>query len=82
LKKFILMIPMVFALLVTGAAPEAHAELAPMQRAEASLDALIELYWNGSIGMFDNAYPCRTCDNRFTIGGRPMRSMFCWTPMN
>src|SRR5690606_15692186 len=25
----------------------------------------IDHYWNGSIGMFDNGYPCRTCDMQF-----------------
>jgi len=34
-------------------------------RADAALDALMNLYWNPGLRMFNNAYPCNNCNGQF-----------------
>ena len=34
-------------------------------RADSALEALMRLYWNQVLRMFDNAYPCNQCNDQF-----------------
>lgn len=60
-----LMFSIIIVFSLFGLTAATTAALTRTEMAETSLRALIDHYWNGSIGMFDNGYPCRTCDRQF-----------------
>lgn len=35
------------------------------ERADAAVDALMQLYWNPGLRMFNNAHPCQQCNDQF-----------------
>lgn len=44
---------------------QAHERSQAQERADAALAALMELYWNPGLRMFNNAYPCNDCNGQF-----------------